>query len=478
MKNLRFALGMLFIGAVTLTSCLKKNYDGPPDTSGYDPKLAVNLTVSQLNAMAYSGAFQKITTDYTISGVVVADDRSGNLYKQFVIQDSTGGIAISVDAYDLYGDYPVGRKVYIKLKGLYIGNYHSLPQLGYTVDNTGSLVGIPGNLKATYIVKANYPNAVPVKHITLAQALSNDKSLLNTLVTIDSVMEFSDGDAGQVPFAQPATISSATDVYAEDCSGTTIDVRTSGYANFATYPVPTGRGSLTGILTVYNSTAQIIIRDTSDVKFNGPRCPGSTLPTLIGIDSLRKMYNGTDVALHSLRIKGVVISDNLSMNFSSNSKTIYLQDGDRGISVFFTTAQSFAPGDSITISIDGGTLTNYNGVLEVKGVSSSRAIKVGDGHLQPKQVTIAEINTNYSNYEGTLVKVVNASFTPGGTYAGSGDGKQTLSDGSGNITLYTAGAATMLRAAVVPGGAHTVIAVVNEYNTEHQLQIRSTADVQ
>jgi hypothetical protein len=480
MRNLRLALAMLLIGAITLTSCLKKNYDGPPDTSGNDPHLATNMTVLQASKMGTTlGGNVKITNDSTIWGVVVADDRSGNFYKQIVIQDSTGGIAVMIDAYDLYGDYPVGRKIYIKLKGLYIGNYGGLPQIGYAVDNTGGLVAIPASLASKYIVKANTNNPVTPKKITMAQASGYDATLLNTLVSIDSV-EFVDASAGISSFAQPSSISSGTDLYVEDCSGVQIDVRTSGYANFASYIVPAGKGTITGIYTVYKTatktTPQLIVRDTTDAKLYGPRCNGSQAPQFVGIDSIRNLYAGSDITLGSYKITGVVVSDNASGNFGTNNKTLYIQDGNRGISVFFSQAHSFSLGDSINIVIAGGTLTSYKGVLEISGISVSNAMKVGTGTIIPRQVTIAEINANYGNYEGTVVKIVNATLTGGTTY-GDNAGNKTLTDATGTITLYTASAASFAGAAI-PSGAHTFTGLINEYNTTHQIQLRSLNDVQ
>ena len=66
------------------------------------------------------GNIEQIAVDKTIAGVVIADDESGQFYKTIVIQDSTGGISVKLDGYDLYTKYPVGRQVFIKLKGLYM----------------------------------------------------------------------------------------------------------------------------------------------------------------------------------------------------------------------------------------------------------------------------------------------------------------------------------------------------------------------
>ncbi len=81
----------------------------------------------------------EITDDVIIGGIVCMDDKSGNYYKKIVIQDETGGIEIEIDQTNLYTDYPVGRKVYVRCKGLFLGNYFDIPQLGATPDERGSL---------------------------------------------------------------------------------------------------------------------------------------------------------------------------------------------------------------------------------------------------------------------------------------------------------------------------------------------------
>ncbi|HQV00737.1 MAG TPA: DUF5689 domain-containing protein, partial [Bacteroidia bacterium] len=119
-----------------VTSCVKKEYDEPP-TDGTNPNITVTHTIAQIKAM-YAGTPLRIDSDYVISGVVIADDKSGNFYKSVVIQDSTAGIAIRLDQSDFYTDFPAGRLLFIKCKGLYIGDYGGLIQMGGYVDNSGS----------------------------------------------------------------------------------------------------------------------------------------------------------------------------------------------------------------------------------------------------------------------------------------------------------------------------------------------------
>src|SRR5687767_11019817 len=123
---LRSLLALVTAG-LFLASCNKK-FDEPP--AFIEPNITANTTIKQLKAMHTIGAIEKISQDLVIAGVVVADDRSGNFYKSIAIQDETGGITVRLDGTNLYTTYPVGRKVYIKLNGLYVGDYNRLIQIG------------------------------------------------------------------------------------------------------------------------------------------------------------------------------------------------------------------------------------------------------------------------------------------------------------------------------------------------------------
>jgi hypothetical protein len=268
-------IGLLVFGAVVSTSsCLKKDHDAPEDTSGYDPKLTVTHTIAQLQALP---AGTIITEDIIIEGIVCINDQSGNYYKKFALQDATGGIEVLVEENNMYNKYPVGRKLYLRCKGLYIGAYGLNPQLGYTPNpSTGALSSIPTTLVDDYIIKANYPNTLQVDTLTIDQLASPNaaKQYLNKLVAIKDV-EFASGSAG-VPYAQLASLASATNQTIKDCGTGTIVLRTSGYAKFQPYTTPTGKGIITAVYTRFNNTPQLYIRDTTDVHFTGSRCDGSS----------------------------------------------------------------------------------------------------------------------------------------------------------------------------------------------------------
>ena len=273
MKVSHLFLG-IFCTATLFSSCIKQKYDNAPDTSSYDPNLKVTKTIHQLDSMAYSvntGANILLGNDI-IYGIVTADDRSGNFYKQIVIQDSTGGITISIAVTNLYVDYPIGRKIYVNLKGLYLMNYKGLPIIADTFSTTGSPSGIPSAILQSVITKASYPHTVTPIPVSMSTLATSGNLYYNMLVTITNT-QFSPGSTG-VLYAQPTAKAISTSDTLFDCDlGGGIVLYNSSYATFAPAVTPNGNGSITGIFSAY-TTPQFLIRDTSDVRFtNARKCP-------------------------------------------------------------------------------------------------------------------------------------------------------------------------------------------------------------
>ena len=260
---------MIVVSAIAFNAC-KKSFDNPPGAA--DPNIVANTSIKALKAMHTTpGAYDIITTDIIISGIVVADDKSGNFYKQLYIQDATGGLQILLDATNLYGTYPVGRRIYVKCNGLTISDYNGTMQLGVKAIVSGlpSQEGIPANLISKYVIGGSINNPVTPIVVTQAQLGTNmQDQYLGSLIQLDGY-EFSDINA---TFADTSVYKNTLNLDIKNCLGSTIIIRTSGYANFAGTRVPGGNGSVIAIYTTFGSTRQLIIRNASDVMFNGGRC--------------------------------------------------------------------------------------------------------------------------------------------------------------------------------------------------------------
>lgn len=478
MKKLFTYLAFIVTISVAISSCVKQKFDSPPDTTNVDPNLPVNSSIWALKQKfnIVSGLPVEIVDDITISGIVVADDRSGNFYKQIVIQDTSSGIVVLIGRASLYNDFPIGRKVYIKCKGLYLGSYGKFIQLGYTPDISNSLSDIPSAKIANYIVKASYiPDSIKPKVVSINQLSSVDANakLLGTLIQIDEA-EFEGSVIGQ-PYAQDPNIASGTDRNIEDCALTQIIVRNSGYASFKNVPLPAGKGSIKAIYSRYNSDAQLIIRDTTDVSMYGTRCSGNL--NLVSIKSVRQMFPGSGnfTLGNELKIKGIVISDKTNGNI--NGQNIVIQDATGGIVVRFTTSSGLPSlGDEVEVNISGQTLSEYpttgGGVLQIGNLLTAKYIKTGTGSVTPKLATIKQVNDSLEVWESTLVKVDAVTF-PAGTYSGS----KIINDATGSLTLYTASTASF-KDSNMPSSPSSVTAIVGQFTTTKQLSIRKLTDVQ
>lgn len=295
-----FVLGAL----VVVSSCRKDEFDSPP-TGGQDPNIVVNMTIKGLkdlyrDTIINDNAIVTITQDWNISGTVTADDKSGNFYKTIVIDDGTAGISIRIDRSEYWRQFPIGRRIFVRLKGLVIGDYAELIQIGgfadYSDPTKPSVEPIPFTLINNYILPGVSSLPVIPIPVTMGDLLADFDGFQNRLIKLDGV-EFKDNDTSKT-WADPVTQLSG-EVYLQDCnSSDEIMVRSSGYSSFASKPVPNNNGSLVAVFTVFTSTAQLVIRDTYDVVMNGVRCDGGPPPPGGGInETFSSQTASTDINL-------------------------------------------------------------------------------------------------------------------------------------------------------------------------------------
>lgn len=475
MKQVNVWLGSLIIlltAWLILNSC-KKKFDEPAGPT--DPAITPTHTIKQLRAMhTVSGAFDVINSDIIISGVVVANDKSGNLYKEIYVQDGTAGINVLLDANGLYNSFPVGRKVFIRCNGLCLSDYNRLPQLGIkaTVAGAPSIQAIASNLIGQYVIGGSLNNPVTPKVVTVSQLTTNmSDDNLGTLVQLNNY-EFIAADTNKT-YADTSAYRNSVNLTVKGCAGgTNIIIRSSGYANFAGINVPNGNGTLTAIYTLFGSTKQLIIRDTSDVQFNNFRC-GQGPTTVMNISDLRALYTGTTTAApDGKRITGVVISDRSTNNINSQNLVLQQGNGLSGILVRFDSPHSFNLGDSLDVNVSQQELSEFNSLLQVNNVPLSYATRVATGKtITPRVATIAQINTNFQSWESTLLQINTLVLSGGANYSGS----LTMNDGSGTLVLFTASGATFAGQSAPPN-VTSITGYLTEFGSTKEMSIRNPAN--
>jgi hypothetical protein len=220
---------------------------------------AKNATIAELKALCTSNLV-KITQDKVVEAVVLANDKSGNIYKSLFIEDESGAIEFKVDVKDLFVDFPVGTKIAIACKDMYVGKFGGVVQLGTTYNEAIGRISSSEFYQKVFTVGSGFevtPVPVSINELT--------PDLVGKLVTIADV-QYIDSELGKT-YAE----STNTNRHVEDALGRTAIVRTSNYADFAGITLPAKRGSITAVLSKYYSDYQLYIRDLTDVWMTQPR---------------------------------------------------------------------------------------------------------------------------------------------------------------------------------------------------------------
>lgn len=288
MKKIKF-IALAFL-ALTLGSCMGDGYADPDLTEKVPASPWGNNSLREKNVISIAdlktqfatiinsdNGYKQIEKDMMIKAVVTGNDVSGNIYNQVSVQDASGAIIIAINGSGLSGYLPVGQEILVNLKGLHIGSYKKLPQIGgvNTKLSDGSLgmgkieraiwnehfkILNPGEADASTVV----PEEFDLTKLTDAAYMDANVGKLMTLKKV----KFASANGKNV-WAPDDTNTSLELIDAETgkrISSSNLVVRNSGYSKFANEVVPQGVFDITGIFTRYNNTWQIVLRSTDDLK--------------------------------------------------------------------------------------------------------------------------------------------------------------------------------------------------------------------
>jgi len=250
-------------------SCVKDPDFKNPGTPCNDGLIA-NITFNEVKN-SYQGDVIRIQEDFVIAGYVISSDQDGNFFSTIHIQDDpiipTSGFQIEIDLRDSYLFYEIGSKIYIKLKGLYLGRSKGVYKLGGVFTSFGKLsIGrLPSLAVKDHLFVSCEPvsNLVPI--ITSIPELNED--LVSTLIRLESLEVITEEQNLAFAFPEEETIRNLT-----NCNGGLIELLNSGYSDFQDEILPNGNGSVTAVLYRENNDYQLIIRGLNDMDMISERC--------------------------------------------------------------------------------------------------------------------------------------------------------------------------------------------------------------
>ena len=504
MKNLSWILLSLSF-LLVVSGCVDRDFDAPPVFEASDPDIDDSsiISIASVKAMQ-SGEFTQLNLDMYIRATVVADDQSGNFFKSLVIQDESGGITILLDDVELWNRFKVGRRVFIDLNRIWMGEFNGLPQLGFEPflddSNRLSMARIPA-AEINDIVLGGVDTGMPEPVMRNITNLS--VSDLNTLVQLEGV-EFASG-SDNTSFADADNAQSINHTL-EDCNSNSIIVRSSGFASFASALTPAGNGSIVGIYGVFGDDQQILIRDLNDVNMQDARCDGSTggggpvvvvdeskVVTVRSVLDMRVEGVETNIGSDSF-LKGIVVSSDELGNFF---KTIVIQDETGGIAILADmndTYIDYAIGSEVYVALQDLFISDFNGLPQLGYAPSSSSVKrIPEGLVSNIIITTGSVNfvnatelsiDNLSDDNlNTFISLTDVQFddaSVGNTFA---DGINSLSlnntivDCDGNeVILRTSGFADFADNRI-PGGNGSIRGVLQTFQGTLQMFINFSEDV-
>ena len=305
MKSVKYIqmIMMALVMGLGLTSCMDDDWKAPSgDTPAYGNNTLQEKNVISIEDLKTNYGITKdmindtvrIDDGIQIKGVVTGNDAEGNIYNEIALQDETGGILVCIAQGGLCGQIQVGQEILIDLGGLYIGAYRSQPQIGVPYTSTSA-----SGAKSTYpsrIARAEWqtrfkligkPDATKLvaKEFDYESLKGNETELYKyagCLVKATGVgFAKADGKTTYAPKSEGASTGYGVMrafknmTTGKDYTTNEFGVRTSCYSDFAAEKLPEGKLTVTGILTCYksqtryNATAQILMRQQSDVQQMG-----------------------------------------------------------------------------------------------------------------------------------------------------------------------------------------------------------------
>jgi hypothetical protein len=277
MKVYFYYLILIFQVLFLICGCENKETE-LPKLECKQPNFIVNRTVAEVKTSA-NAIVAQYKFDDIIEAYVISSDESGNYFKTLYFQtlatdtSPAVGFSVPVDATNLFTDYRIGNKVYIKLNNQFTDILFGGLRIGSITVNSFNDGGV-GRLSQNEYKNVLNASCTSISEEKLVKKLSIKELLneehLNTLVELSDV-QFTSEANGRNYYEPSNDIGGATNWNLQDKLGNQVIFRTSSFSDFAKNVVPSGSGKVRGILTKFATDYQLVARSEKDVSMTGTR---------------------------------------------------------------------------------------------------------------------------------------------------------------------------------------------------------------
>lgn len=282
MKTKSFIIALL-AGAFALIACQDRDWETPESIKTEPPYgnnslvAGTTITIAELQSkyknIIDDNGCQQITDDLWLRCVVTGNDLGGNIYKQITVQDETAGIVVGINGSDQGALMPVGQKLLISLKDLYVGGYGKQAQIGGLYNEKIGRMELSVWKDHVRLIMDGTPEATAYSAMkvdtldfdankTMAEQSGRVVRLTDVTIT---------GEGTQVVAPDDGTVTPVANCVNRDITGgnagSNCVLRSSTYADFKGIALPSGNVTVYGVATKFNDTWQILARTVSDLTW-------------------------------------------------------------------------------------------------------------------------------------------------------------------------------------------------------------------
>lgn len=320
------------------------------DVSAFGTLTSFNAVVSRyLDAVADGDQVGVFSTEFDdplyIEGYVISSDRAGNFFEELIIQNSTDGndagsdprrgLKVEVNVGSLSDTYDVGRKIYVRLNGLAIGEENGVYTLGRA--SGMSLEQIQAFEYRDFIIRDPEVAVITPKSVAINDLTEADE---NTLIQLDDA-QFNRNELSLTYAGEPSDEFDGFRTLESCADSSTILFQTSTFADFKSAPLPQNRGSIQGIFSrdFGDDFNVFIINSPADISFdNTERCDPVELDC--GLASAQATMNLFSEDFET-QVNNALIT--------GNGWTNYIQEGSEGFEAYTSGGTNSSLGRSCRI---------------------------------------------------------------------------------------------------------------------------------